>query len=288
MFVLTSLLVLITQKTVEEIIASGKELQTTVDIKQKYAEFIKSLPTNIPSVSPIFSDPDNSNPTPSKEKEKEMAKVFENPIPAPITPPLPVSAPLLMKPDNNELSFLIPEIDFCPVFDPTQISAKTIQLLQQAVQGRLDDEDKDELLEILEDDSIIKLFDPKQLKDLIENNQTIAVEILKKVIGGDSEKTYLDILNGLEPTINVINTVKDIVSKSPESFCTFVSHLTDVFSRTKETNKRRIKASVDFFEVFVKLKPEGLDTVKDKIVSFCSAYSNIKEVNSLFKVLKSP
>ncbi|EKE41718.1 hypothetical protein ENUP19_0248G0018 [Entamoeba nuttalli] len=268
------------EKSISEILANNKLPSTSFDLDSLTTEYQKNVPYDIPSVQPLFSDPDDST-----NRERDIAKIFETPLPGPIIPPQNTPAPLLLMPGHDELTFLIPEIDFSPLFDPTQISAETLTLLKRAVTERLNDDDKDQLMELLEEENIAKFFAPQQIESLIENNKDIAIEVLKKVINSENEKAYVDTLSSIEPKLNVISTVKELLLKSSNVFSSFTQKVIDFSIKEKEPNKRYIRCVTDYLETYVRVNQKLSEPVYQSIVTFCGKFSTIKEVSNLYKLL---
>ncbi|ELP92104.1 hypothetical protein EIN_380010 [Entamoeba invadens IP1] len=267
-------------KSLSEIIAMGKLQVPPVDITALTNEYETNVPCNVPSVQPIFSDPDESAP-----KDRDILKMYDIPLPGPIFPPLNAPTPTLLMPGHDELMFLIPEINFMPIFDPTQISAETLNLVRRASTEKLDDDDKDELMELLEEENIVKYFVPSQISSVIENNKEIASEVLKKVVGTDSEHNFVTAIIKMEPTLNVVATVKELLLKNAKTFESFTLRLVDFTMKEKENNKRYIRVVCDFLDTFIRMDQKVEGDVHDRIIAFCEKFSTFKETASIYKLL---
>ena len=283
-------------KSINELLSKGKMEQVTFDINKLDNEYEKSIPFDIPSVTPMFIDADIS--VKDGKSEEDMSKLFEKPLPSPMLPPLLIQQPMLMEPGNDELRFLVPEIKFDPFFDetkPLKMNEELIKLIQKAVSERLNDDDKDDLLEMLENEneSIFQAIEPNQMVRLLENNKEIGVELLSKAVHTDYETKYTDEILSSELTMNIILGVKEVLAKFDKTFTLkFTSKMIDWIIKEKkegrDVSKRVVTKICDFLDNFLRfniLDTDKDNDVKKKIVLFCENFSTFKEVNDVYKLL---
>ena len=271
----------IQSKSISQIIGENSLQQINIDINKLTEEYEQHLPINIPSISAVFSDPDESG-----NKEKDLQKLFEHQIPPAIIPPQNHPAPLLMMPGNDELVFLLPEINFSPFFLPSQISIENYQLIEKAEREKLSAEEKAVLIEKIQTDDIVRYFTPSKLSIIYQYNKELLDEIIAKVLKTEYENEFLHAFNQLPMSIELVKIAHSFVSSSPNSFTGFVENVIKYCFANKSTVKSFIEKIVGFLEVYVTFLLKKGGVVTPKLKAFCDEFVTIKEVNKLKSLLK--
>ena len=271
----------IQSKSISQVIGDNTIQNVSIDLNKLSEEYEKNLPINIPSIPPVFSDPDESG-----SKEKDLQKLFEHQLPPAILPPQNHPAPLLMSPGHDELMFLLPEIDFSPMFIPTQITPEIYALIEKAENGKLSNDEKKLLLEKMNDENVIGFFNPSKLRVIYEQNRELVDDIIRKVLKTEYEEAFMDAFNQLPISVDLVKSAHTLVSSSPQSFTRFVENVVEYCLQNKGNVKSFIEKVVAFFEVYALFLIQKGGVVTQKLKVFCDEFATEKNINSLKSILK--
>ncbi|KAL7718598.1 CCR4-NOT transcription complex subunit 11 [Entamoeba marina] len=192
-------------------------------------------------------------------------------------------------PRHDELCFILPQISFQPLFNPIcqmPLSKENVELFKKAATTQLREEDKETLMELLDEEDVTNYVKPKDVMEIVESNKDMAIEILKKIMFNEEGEQYIQIFQTKEITFNTVMTVKELLVKLDKKFCVeFAKKVCNRMIKEKETNKRFVRGVCDFLETFIRMNLVDGNGIKDIIISFCENYSNFKEANNLYKLL---
>ncbi|KAL7712203.1 CCR4-NOT transcription complex subunit 11 [Entamoeba marina] len=233
------------EKSVGEIITNGKLPQVNLDLNALNTEYEHSLKYYSPSITSLFPDPDVSVQS-GKDKET-LSQLFATPIPPPFEPPQKIQPPILMEPGHDELCFILPQISFQPLFNP-------ICQMPLTATTQLREEDKETLMELLDEEDVTNYVKPKDVMEIVESNKDMAIEILKKIMFNEEGEQYIQIFQTKEITFNTVMTVKELLVKLDKKFCVeFAKKVCNRMIKEKETNKRFVRGVCDFLETFIRM-----------------------------------
>ena len=169
-------------------------------------------------------------------------------------------------------------------------------LLGKALEGPLlPSQQKDLISKIQQEKALMGGYSlkPVDLPMLVENNPSIAVEILKKVLlSGKVSNEYFSVLVGMEMSFHSMEVVNTLISESDVPSEITNMYITNCIStcqgvRDKYMQNRLVRLLCVFLQSLVRTKSVQIQDMVIEIQAFCIEFSRIKEAAALFRLLKS-
>ncbi|KAJ3186776.1 hypothetical protein HK101_009610 [Irineochytrium annulatum] len=134
-----------------------------------------------------------------------------------------ISAPTLLPAIPNEVHWMLRgQLSFAPISKPNQSRARryqeALQLLDLARSQSLTSGEVRKVVKELEANPSIlggMRLDPDELKDLVESNPGLSLEIIGRLLGTKKGDGYLDMLLNLPVTLHTLELVNDLVEALP-------------------------------------------------------------------------
>lgn len=202
--------------------------------------------------------------------------------------------------DARELRWIDPEPLHEVVWDPdvgmrVERGAELRDLLARALKSPISDELRKHVVTQLESDpKLVHLCEltPQKLPDLVQNNSTLATEMLLRLASSKQMPQYLDALASMNMNFNsmeVVNCLSRAVKLPTDFVHSYISNgirsCGDIPDKSAQVRMARCVCM--FLKNLMKNKTIDVQNHYIEVQEFCMEYSRIREVADLFRALKS-
>eukprot|EP01100_Stratorugosa_tubuloviscum_P015215 TRINITY_DN8597_c0_g1_i1.p1 TRINITY_DN8597_c0_g1~~TRINITY_DN8597_c0_g1_i1.p1 ORF type:complete len:418 (-),score=166.75 TRINITY_DN8597_c0_g1_i1:9-1262(-) len=271
----------------------------TKDLTEAYSNYLKQLPevssffhkTSIwpPAIpDPIYeTDLNNKKSNDLDLYVEELSPIgFELPYTRLIPPLLPLfeQEPILFGLDVEDSKLVFEHLPF-------ELSNNPFRCLETAIKSTLTEPQKIELQQLIEknDESFLIIVTPQKLPNLIENNPSIAVDVMLKLMNSSVMPHFLAALVDMKITLHLMEVVNKLTMhvELPKEFVHMF--ITNCFTACDEyvekfSQNRLVRLVSVFLQSLVRNKIISCEELKMELTEFCLKFNKIKDVSVLYRL----
>lgn len=208
--------------------------------------------------------------------------------------------PDFMEMNSGETKWITPSINPEVLWDTENESERAFNegirdLMRAALHSKLSPEQYNAICEALENDPKLVLkcgINYTNLGDLVNNNPSVAVELLVKLSQSQRMQDYLEQILEMPMSLNaleVVNKLANFVELPAEFLHLFVTNCMKSCTRIRDkyTQNRLVRLLCVFINSLLKNQFLNSSELQSEIQQFCMEFTTIKEANDLNKALNT-
>lgn len=217
-----------------------------------------------------------------------------------LLPPLVRPPPPLMPVGPGEVQWLHPETALGLVWDPSlgevpSFGAIVQELMERALRGPLPPVSQGALLSALASDVDVVHhcgLSPSRLPVLVENNPTVATEVLLRLVPSAVMGDYLTSLVKMDLSLHSMEVVSRLTTQvelPPEFVHSFIANciVSCVAVTDRYMQNRLVRLVCVFLQNLIQNNIFNVHDLFTEVQSFCIEFSRIREAAGLFRLLKT-